>query len=170
MVIVLLSKALRMQSQLRQLRHERDIYLSNAPELPLLPDINLPIMMSGVASWAMTLDTERIRAARRVFGDLPDPATIPLRLEHDEHTNVGTITELFYDSDGSLLITCRVTDARAAVRPGFSIASSIDTYEIEPTTCSATVTKARLQEISLVRAPMDSGALVQHRYAPPPHT
>jgi hypothetical protein len=34
--MVILSKALRMQAQLRQLRHERDIYLSNAPELDLL--------------------------------------------------------------------------------------------------------------------------------------
>jgi hypothetical protein len=167
--MVILSKALRMQSQLRQLRHERDIYLSNAPELALLLPVAMPVMMSGIASRCLTLDAERIRTSRRVFGDLPDPASIPLRLEHDEHTNVGTITELSYDDLGNLLITCRVTDARAAVRPGFSIASIIDAYELDPTTCSATVRACRLQEISLVRMPMDSGALVQRRYAPAPH-
>jgi hypothetical protein len=167
--MVILSKALRMQSQLRQLRHEQDIYLSNAPELDLLTSVELPIMMSGVASRAMTLDAERIKTLPRVFGDLPDPSTIPLRLEHNEDTHVGTISELSYDYLGNLLITCRVTDARAAVRPGFSIASIIDAYELDPTTCSATVLRCRLQEISLVRMPMDSGALVQRRFAPPPH-
>jgi hypothetical protein len=126
-------------------------------------------MMSGVASRAMTLDAERIRTAPRAFGELPDPASIPLRLEHDETTNPGVITELSYDPLGSLLITCRLTDARAAVRPAFSIASSIDAYEVDAATCSATVLRCRLQEISLVRAPMDSGALVQQRCAPPPH-
>jgi hypothetical protein len=167
--MVILSRALRMQAELRAARHARDIYLSNAPELPLLTSVELPIIMSGVASRAMTLDTERIRTSRRAFGDLPDPSSIPLRLEHDEKTNVGTITELSYDDLGNLLIPCRVTDPRAAVRPAFSIASSIDEYEIDAATCSATVLRCRLQEISLVKAPMDSGALVQQRCAPPPH-
>jgi hypothetical protein len=168
--MVILSKALRLQAQLRQLRYEADIYLSNTPELPLLsPPVTLPLMMSGVASRAMTLDAEKIRAAPRCFGDLPNPGSIPLRLEHREDTNVGTIETLSYDEFGSLLITCRVTDARAAIRPAFSVASSIDDYEIDAATCSGTVLRARLQEISLVRAPMCSGSLVQRRYAQPPH-
>jgi hypothetical protein len=166
---MILSKALRMQSQLRQLRHERDIYLSNAPELELLPAIPLPVMMSGVASRCFQLDAERIRTVPRVFGDLPNPATIPLRLEHDETTSPGTITELSYDGVGNLLVTARVTDPRAAVRPAFSIASSIDDFEIDAATFSATVLRCRLQEISLVQAPMCGGSLVQRRYAPPPH-
>ena len=79
------------------------------------------------------------------------------------------ITELSYDPLGSLLITCRVTDARAAIRPAFSVAASVDDFEVDAVTCSATVLRCRLQEISLVRAPMCSGSLVQRRYAPPPH-
>jgi hypothetical protein len=84
-------------------------------------------------------------------------------------TNVGTIEELSYDTLGNLLITCRVTDARAAIRPAFSISASIDEYTLDAATCSGMVTKCRLQEISLVRAPLDAGSLVQRRYAPPPH-
>jgi hypothetical protein len=168
--MVILSKARRLQAQLRQFRHERDIYLENAHELELLTAIALPVMMSGIASRATILDAERIRTAPRAFGDLPDPVSIPLRLEHKEDTNPGTITELAYDELGSLLITCRVTDPHAAVRPAFSVAASVDEYEVDATTCSATVLRCRLQEISLVRAPMDAGSLVQHRYAPPPHT
>jgi hypothetical protein len=167
--MVILSKALRLQAQLRQLRHERDVYLENPRELDLLTAIPLPIMMSGVASRATTMDAERIRTAPRAFGELPDPASIPLRLEHDEHTTPGTITELSYDPLGSLLITCRVTDFNAAIRPAFSVAASVDEYEVDAATCSATVRACRLQEISLVRAPMCSGSLVQRRYAPPPH-
>lgn len=117
--MVILSKALRLQAQLRQLRHDRDIYLSNPRELDLLTSVELPIMMSGIASRATALDAERIGTAPRAFGDLPDPASIPLRLEHKEHSNPGTITELAYDALGNLLITCRVTDAQAAIRPAF---------------------------------------------------
>ena len=98
--MVILSKALRLKSQLRQLRFERDVYLSNPPELDLLSETQLPIMMSGVACRATTMDHERIRTAPRAFGDLPDPASIPLRLEHAEHTSPGTITELSYDALG----------------------------------------------------------------------
>ena len=168
--MVILSKARRLQAQLRQLRHDRDIYLANPPELDLLSAIQLPVMMSGVACRASTMDHERIRTTPRAFGNLPDPASIPLRLEHDEHTNPGTITELSYDVLGSLLITCRVTDAKAAIRPAFSIAASVDEYEVDAATCSGTVLRCRLQEISLVRAPMCSGSLVQQRFMPPPHT
>jgi hypothetical protein len=167
--MVILSKALRLQTQLRQLRHEQDLYLENPKELDLLSAITLPIMMSGIASRATSLDAERIRTAPRAFGELPDPASIPLRLEHKEDTHPGVITELVYDPLGSLLITCRVTDSNAAMRPAFSVAASVDEYEVDAATCSATVTKCRLQEISLVRAPMCSGSLVQRRYAPPPH-
>lgn len=56
--MVILSKALRLQAQLRQLRFERDVYLSNPPELDLLTAIQIPIMMSGIASRATTLDVE----------------------------------------------------------------------------------------------------------------
>jgi hypothetical protein len=168
--MVVLSKARRLQVQLRQLRHEADIYLDNPKELDLLTAIQLPIMMSGIASRATALDAERIGTAPRAFGILPDPASIPLRLEHKEDTNPGVITELSYDALGNLLITCRVTDAHAAMRPAFSISASVDEFEVNAATCSGLVTRCRLQEISLVRAPLDAGALVQRRYAPPPHT
>ena len=168
--MVILSKAVRLQAQLRQFRFERDVYLSNPPELDLLTAIQIPIMMSGIASRATTLDVERVGTAPRAFGDLPDPGSIPLRLEHKEDTNPGAITELSYDDVGNLLITCRVTDAHGAIRPAFSISASVDEYEVDPVTCSGMVLRCRLQEISLVRAPMDAGSLVQRRYAPPPHT
>lgn len=118
--MVILSKAKRLQAQLRHLRHEQSIYLDNPRELDLLSAIQLPIMMSGIASRAIALDAERIGTAPRAFGVLPDPDSIPLRLEHDEHTNPGVITELAYDPSGNLLITCRVTDQCAAMCPAFS--------------------------------------------------
>jgi hypothetical protein len=96
--MVILSKALRLQATLRQLRYDRDVYLSNPPELDLLTAIPLPIMMSGIASRATALDAGRIGTAPRAFGELPDPASIPLRLEHKEDSNPGVITELSYDS------------------------------------------------------------------------
>jgi hypothetical protein len=167
--MVILSKARRMQAQLRGLRHEQNIFLNDAPELDLLTAISLPVMMQGVASRAMSLDAERIRTLPRVFGDLPDLASVPLRLEHREDTNVGAIESLAYNDAGDLLIICRVTDQGAAMRPAFSVAASIDEYELDAATCSALVKRARLQEISLVQAPMDAGSLVQRRYAPPPH-
>jgi hypothetical protein len=168
--MVILSKALRLQATLRQLRHDRDLYLENPRELDLLTAIPLPIMMSGIASRATALDGERIGTAPRAFGTLPDPASIPLRLEHKEDSNPGTITELSYDDVGNLLVTCRVTDQHAAMRPAFSISASVDEYVVNAATCSGIVTKCRLQEISLVRAPLDAGSLVQRRWPPPRHT
>jgi hypothetical protein len=166
--MVILSKARRMQSQLRLLRHERGLILDDAPVLPLLDPCQTPMIMSGVASRAMTLDYDRIRTVPRAFGPLPDPAAVPLRLDHTD-TVVGSIEELAYDADGSLLIvSARVTDQRAVRMPAFSIAAAVDEYDIDERDISATITRCRLMEISLVACPCDSNAIVLSREPPLP--
>ena len=143
--------------------------LEDAPTLALLDPTPVPMIVSGVASKSNTLDCDRVRTARRAFGALPAPNTIPLRLDHDEAKGVvGSIETLEYDADGSLLITARVTDERAVRRPAFSIAASIDDYEINERELSATVLRARLMEVSLVINPCDRHARVLSRQRPVP--
>jgi hypothetical protein len=164
--VVILSNALRMQSQLRLLRYERGLTLDDPPTLPLLEPAVGPMIVTGVASKAMTLDYDRVRMAPRAFGPLP--ASVPLRLDHDDNTDAGTIESLEYDADGSLLIVARIVDAKALRRPAWSVAAIIDLYDIDQRECSATVRRARLQEISLVTRPADSHALVMSRQPPSP--
>jgi hypothetical protein len=165
--MVIMSKANRMRSQLRMLRFEREVVLPDTPILPLFADDMMPpVIMSGIAC-STRPDAERIRSAPFAFGDLPDPASVPLRLDHDEKQGVvGEITELTYDRDGSLRIEARVTDARAVRQPAWSIAAIVDDYEIDVRELSATVKRARLCEISLVRQPHDPFALVKSRREP----
>ena len=84
-----------MQARPRQLRHDRGLALDDAPVLSLLDATSVPIIVSGVASKALTLDHDRVRIAPRAFGALPD--TVPLRLDHTD-TIVGTVEQLSYDA------------------------------------------------------------------------
>jgi hypothetical protein len=164
--MVILSKALRMQSTLRLLRHERGVTLDPAPTLPLLDPAVGPLIMRGVASKASTRDFDGVVTAPRAFGLLP--VSVPLRLDHDDATDAGTIEELAYDADGSLLITARVTCPKALRRPAWSVAASIDEYVVDERTATATIRRARLQEVSLVQNPCDPHALVSSREPPLP--
>jgi hypothetical protein len=165
--MVVMSKANRMRAQLRELRHERNIVLPDTPILPLLSEIAPPIIMSGIACSALTLDADHIRTAPFAFGDLSDLCALPLRLDHDDKQGVvGEIVDLTYDRDGSLLIEARVVDPRAVRMPAFSVAAIVDEYEIDARELTATVKRARLCEISLVRQPLDGFALVQSRREP----
>ena len=83
--MIALSKALRLRSELRLLRHERGLLLAIPPTLPLLSPAEGPLLLSGVACSASLPDAERIVTAPRAFGPLPDPTSIPLRLNHNEH-------------------------------------------------------------------------------------
>jgi hypothetical protein len=168
--VIVLSKAKRLQAQLRVLRYERGIALDDPPTLPLLPAAAPPMILSGVASRALTLDADHIRTAPRAFGPLPLPHTVPLRLDHDEKSSAGTIEDLTYDADGSLLIVARVTCAKAVNGPAFSVAAIIDEFEVDERDATGTVTKARLMEISLVAQPVDPHALVLSRSRPQPVT
>jgi hypothetical protein len=167
---VILSKALRMQSTLRTLRYERGLMLDDAPTLPLLPPVTVdaahPLMLSGVACRASTRDFDGVVTAPRAFGVLP--SVLPLRLDHDDATDAGRVESLSYDSDGSLLVTARVTCPKAARRPAFSVAAIIDDFDIDERTATATVRRARLCEVSLVTQPCDPHALVLTRQQPSP--
>ena len=122
------------------------------------------MIVSGIASKASTRDFDGVITVPYAFGELP--ASVPLRLDHDEATDVGSIEELRYSADGSLCITARVTCAKAVRMPAFSIAAAIDQFDIDMSTATATIRRARLQEISLVTCPCDPHALVLSR-APP---
>jgi hypothetical protein len=71
------------------------------------------------------------------------------------------IEELEYDADGSLLVVARVTDPKAVNLPAFSVSAIVDEYVIDERDVSATVTKARLMELSLVSQPADPHAIVK---------
>jgi hypothetical protein len=169
-VVIVLSKALRMRSQLRALRYERGVTLDEPLTLPLLAEaLPPPQILSGVASKASTADAEGIAMAPRCFGPLPSSAAIPLRFNHDDTLGIaGEISELSYDDDSSLLVVARCDDARALRRPAFSITACIDEYEIDERSITATVRRARLMEISLVSQLFDPGELVTSRERPLP--
>jgi hypothetical protein len=165
--MVIMSKANRMLCQLRALRREQGIVLDPPPILAPLPSVKPPMILAGIASHASTFDADHISMRPRAFGELPPPATIPLRLDHTEVV-VGTIETLSYGNDGSLLISARVTDERAVNRPGWSISASIDEYELDERNITAIVVRARLQEISLVQQPACPYSRVTERSVPNP--
>ena len=169
--MVILSKALRLQSRLRTLRYERGLVLDDAPTLPLLDpcqevDKHHPMIVSGVASKASTLDYDRVRTVPRAFGQLP--SSVPLRLDHDDSTDAGSIEELRYDDDGSLLVTARVICPKAVRFPAWSVSAIVDEYDIDERDISATIHRCRLMEISLVTCPADPSSLVLSRERPSP--
>ena len=122
--------------------------------------------MSGVASKASTRDFDGVVTVPHAFGQLP--SSVPLRLDHDDKTDAGSIESLAYDADGSLLVSARVTCPKALRRPAFSVAATVDEYDIDERTATATIRRARLQEISLVAQPCDPYALVLSRERPSP--
>jgi hypothetical protein len=65
--VIVLSKAKRMQAQLRMLRYERGLVLDDPPTLPLLVHADPPMILSGVACKASTLDADRVRMNPRAL-------------------------------------------------------------------------------------------------------
>ena len=66
--MVILSRALRMQAELRAARYARDIYLSNASELDLLDPVELPIIMSESLPVVSPSTPSRIRVSQGCSG------------------------------------------------------------------------------------------------------
>lgn len=104
-----------MSQQLRALRTRHGVQAELKP-LPLLPALDGPVWVRGVASTAsVDLDRSRFAPGSIKFS----PTTAPkLLFKHDPGREVGTIHDIAYLANGELIIDATITDLEAARMAG----------------------------------------------------
>jgi hypothetical protein len=119
------------------------------------------VILSGLAS-TVDLDNDRVRFRAYAFDNVyPGAKLPPLLLRHDRPA--GIIERLFYDDSGCLMIVAHCSDPLASMMPAFSVAATILDFAIDKASATATVTRARIEEVSLTDRPANPAALVTAR-------
>jgi hypothetical protein len=133
----------------------------------LLEPVDHDVMITGFAS---TPDRDRQFMKFRSRSLFWPRKEIPLRYCHGEEA--GTIEELHYDGHGRLLVCARVNHPQARRAPAFSVAATVEKWELrnvdDPQTFHALITQATLDEVSLTDKPCNPHALVRSRLCAPP--
>ena len=141
---------------------------SQGEKLPLFDPTPHDMVLEGYCA-TDDLDHDRTKLRKYAFGYplLFRHRYPPLYLKHDTSREVGRIDDLVYDELGNLQIWCTVTDHEAKRYPAFSIAATVNEYEIcDGTTKNfhALIKSATITEISLTDNPSNPFALVMDRY------
>jgi hypothetical protein len=159
--------ALKMRLQLKQLgvRHR---VASESVSIPLFDPTDHPVEMCGYASTDdIDNDRTKFRPYCFAFPKLFRHGYPPLYLKHDRSREVGTIDHLQRDELGNLQCWVTVADPEAKRYPAFSIAATVNEYEIrneDTPDFHALVTSATLEELSLTNVPANKFCIVQDRY------
>jgi hypothetical protein len=118
---------LRMKVELTRLAARHGVSLDRDATLPLYPAADRDVVVEGRAS-DTTIDLRRCRFAPVAFGYPLPKAMPPLMYRHTRPA--GEVTALAYDSSGALLVSAVVRDAGARMCPAFSVAATVNDYEI----------------------------------------
>jgi phage head maturation protease len=138
-------------------------------KIPLVDPVEHDMMIEGYCS---TCDIDLVRCKFRPYAfGYPlrrEYRNVPLLYKHDPNQVAGTICDLEYeDGTGSLCVWCTVTHPMAKRCGAFSIAATVNEYEIvngDTPDFAAIISSATLSEISLTDTPSNPHALVMDRY------
>jgi hypothetical protein len=167
--------ALAMRLKLKQLAVRHGV-APQSTKLPLFDPSEFPMIMEGYCSTAEHVDADRTKFRPFCFGYLPfvfRNGYPPLHLKHDCSREVGKIDQLSYDDFGSLCCWTTVTDPMAKRMPAFSIAATVNAFELvneDTPDFFALITSASISEVSLTDIPANRFAKVMDRYRQNPHT
>jgi phage head maturation protease len=160
-------QALKMRIELAELMRRHHAIPQPFEPAELLPPVDHDVIVEGYAAPA-TIDRERCKFASDCW-TTPVASDVPLLFRHDRPA--GTILELRSDHRG-LYVRARVSDPEARRCQYFSVCASIERYEIrsvdDPERFHFLITKASLIELSLVIAPANPAARIEHRYRQSP--
>ena len=164
--------AFRMRAELARLS-VRHGFAARPGVIPLSAPVDGVQVFEGIAA-AISIDNERVRFrpyAIALPGMLRQPNP-PLLFRHDRNQVAGEVIELTHKSDGSLGIRCLVDHEEAKRCGGFSVAASIQAYELreidDPQNFHALVTSATIDECSITDRPCNRDAILLNRDRRPP--
>ena len=158
--------ALAMRLKLERLRRHHGHQLQPVT-VPLAQPTARAQVLTGRAS-TTDVDLQRQRFRGWAFGAIHRQPYPLLYFKHDTgRGEVGTITNLEYDSGGNLIITATVTCPLARRANAFSIGCTVRDFEIldaaSPDDFHALIRRAELTEISLTDTPANPQARVTAR-------
>lgn len=155
---------LMLRTQLARLHQQFDV-VKDAVVIKPSPATAGAMLLSGYAS-TVTIDLDRMKFENNSM----TWSTMPkLLFKHDADQVAGTIDDLHWDAKG-LKITATVDHQQARTMNAFSVAVSIHQYQIiNPNSPQfyASITKATLDEVSLVTTPANQFAIVTSRWPVP---